>query len=242
MQQMQTSPPSAMEQSKMMTQSLETNQELVYHTVPLMQLPQGQAFALIDKLCEPQERFYKAFYRYWADVLHQPEPEAHESTRKEVQEYVDLLKTAHPTDPYFHSVGFLGDEGYTPVGLYGFRPLEAHSHGPKFFEIFERHAELKQKYQGNLAMAHAFSVLDGHRNRLMLRYAFVLIAQEALKKDINHIFFFMSDYKLERVYKRYGLEFPENLRFSDTKHSVGSYTINAESKVAIIETAKNFGL
>jgi hypothetical protein len=214
---------------------------LKYKTVPFKDLPKKEAFELVDKLCHPEERFFKAFNRYWRDVLKQPEAQAYQSTVDEVQSYIDLLKETHATDPYYHTIGFLIEDQYVPVGIYGFRPLMEHMHGQRYMDIMERHPELKAKYQGNLSIAHAFCMLDGHRNRLILKYAFVLIALEAVKKNIDHIFFFLSDIRLERVYKRFGLEFPGNLKFNDTQHALGSYTIAGRHDL-VYETAKQLNL
>ena len=200
-------------------------QGLLYKTVPLCKLPREEALTLIKRLFSIEERFARSFYRYWREVLNQPEEQAWESTRQEVQEYIDQLSN-NLEDPYYHTIGCVEDGVYTPVGLYGFRDLDKHPTGSKLRQSLDANPELDEKYQGNLAIAHAMSMLDGHRHIQMLRYAFLLIGLEALARGIKHIFFFMSDYRLERVYTRFGLDFPSNLKLPDTKHLVGCYTLN----------------
>ena len=95
-----------------------------------------------------------------------------------------------------------------------------------------------ERYKGGLAVAHTLSMLDGHRNRVLLRYAFYLIAKEALDTHKQHIFFFASDHRLERVYKRFGLDFPPNLKLPDSQHLVGSYTLSPEHITDVYETER----
>ena len=207
-------------------------QGLLYKTVPLCKLPREEALILIKRLFSIEERFARSFYRYWHEVMKQPEEQAWESTRQEVQDYIDQLSN-NLEDPYYHTIGCVEEGVYVPVGLYGFRDLEKHPIGPKLQQSLDSNPELTEKYQGNLAIAHAMSMLDGHRHIQMLRYAFLLIGLEALERDIKHIFFFMSDYRLERVYTRFGLDFPSNLKLPDTKHLVGCYTLNEKHIVDI---------
>ena len=49
------------------------------------------------------------------------------------------------------------------------------------------------------------------------QYTFLQIALNALRGGYKHIFFFMSDFRLGTIYKRFGLEFPD-LSFHDSHH------------------------
>jgi hypothetical protein len=210
-------------------------QGVTYMTVPLSQLPKDEAVALIYRLFNREERFARSFYRYWAEVLNQPEEEAWKNTEEELQGYIDSL-TTNLSDPYYHTIGSVENGHYEPVGLFGFRDLELHPTGAKLMQAIGHNPELATRYQGKLAIAHAMSMLDGHRHLQMLRYAFLLIGLEAMQRDIQHIFFFMSDHRLGRVYTRFGLDFPPSLRLPDTQHLVGSYSINDTTRAAILAT------
>ncbi|MGE0201105.1 MAG: hypothetical protein AB7P76_09065 [Candidatus Melainabacteria bacterium] len=194
---------------------------------PLAGLPAPQACDLIDKLFSPDERFAKAFFKYWSDVLKHPENLAWKNTIEELETYATALKN-NLADPYVYSVGYLTDEqepeSYVPVGIYAFRPLEDHQRGPEIIHVLDQMPSSEQ-YEGRRSMMHTFSLLKDYRNLHMLKYIFVTVGFEALRQGYQHIFFFMSDYRLKSVYKRYGLEFPENLKFEDTHHTIGVYSL-----------------
>ena len=204
-------------------------QGLIYRTVPLCKLPEAQAIDLIDKLFSMEERFAKGFYPYWAEIMKQPPEQAWESTREELELYANKIKN-NLSDPRYHSIGFMHEEAYMPVGIYGFRGIEEHDIGPKLMKVIEDNPEFKARYTGNLAIAHTLGMLDGHRNRALLRYAFYLMAKEAQNNNKQHIFFFASDYRLEKVYRRFGLDFPAGLKLPDSQHLVGSFTVSLHTQ------------
>ncbi len=123
-----------------------------------------------------------------------------------------------------HTVGVEAGGSFRPVGIYGFRPLEAHPQGGKLLATI-RDSGLQSRYSGRLALSHSLSIFNGQRSLSMLKYGFLLIALEAVEGDFAHIFFFMSDRRLGRIYERFGLEFPEGLSFSDSKRLAGSYSL-----------------
>lgn len=214
-------------------------QSLVYQSMPLSQLPTEDAIAFCKQLYAPEERFAQGFYRYHRDIIGLPEKEAWDATIEELNEYVDRLIN-NLDDPRNRTVGFDQHGYYTPVGLYGFRALSEHFTGQKLIQTLND-TGLIQHYPGNLAIAHSFSALSGYRNRAFMKYVFLLIALEALENDFQHIFFFMSDYRLGPIYKRYGLEFPPNLTFPDSKHLVGCYRLTPEHLEDIRSTLEQFG-
>jgi hypothetical protein len=208
-----------------------------YMTLPLCELPEAEAVELIHNLFSEEERFFKGFFLYWHEVLNQPYEEALESTRKEVQGYIDTL-TTNLSDPRYFTLGHVEEGIYKPVGLFGFRLLEEHPIGPELLKTIEHEPDLKSQYQGRLAVAHAMSMLDGHRHRKMLAYSFALIGLKAIEMEMQHIFFFASDHRLKRIYSRFGLEFPANLKLPNTKHMVGSYSLTPQNIEAVYETAR----
>lgn len=213
-------------------------QSLLYQSMPLCKLPQEKAIAFCRKLYSPEERFALSFYRYHKDIINLPEKEAWQATLDELNEYVDRL-IENLNDPRYHTIGYELPEGYLPVGLYGFRALNDHEAGRKLFDSMTVNGVI-DRYHGNLAIAHSFSALNGYRNRALMKYAFLMIALEALEQGFQHIFFFMSDYRLGSVYKRVGMDFPPDLTFSDSKHLVGCYSITSEHLKDIKETADQY--
>ncbi len=213
-------------------------QSLIYQTMPLCEMSREQAIDFCKALYSPEERFSLGFYRYWRDIINLPEEEAWQYTLDELDEYLERL-LSNLDDPNYHSIGFNRHGEYVPVGMYGFRALQDHSAGQKLYQSMQERGIL-ENYPGKLAIAHSYSALNGYRNRVLLKYAFLLIALEAIQHNYKHIFFFMSDYRLESVYKRFGLEFPKELTFSDSQHLVGCYNITTEHLREIYETAQVF--
>lgn len=209
-----------------------------YEVVPLCELPKAQAREFATALFHPEERFAQGFYRYWKDILLMSEDEAQEATRNETEQYLTALLN-NLDDPYMRTVGERVDGVYVPVGIYGFRPLEKHVLGPDLIESMDE-SGLAKDYPGTLYMAHMFSALTGHRNRLMMKMVFWLIALDALENNVDHLFFFISDYRLGPIYNRLGLDFPEKLKFKSTEHLVGSFSISGDNLQAIYETTEAF--
>jgi hypothetical protein len=207
--------------------------------LPLGRLPESQAIELCQQLFSPQERFAQGFYRYWREVVHQPETLAWQSTLHELDGYIQRL-TSNLADPHMYTVGYEQQAGYLPVGIFGFRPLLEHKNGEQLLQVIQA-TGLSQVYQGNLAMAHTFSALNGHRNLVLMKYAFFCMASNAVEQGVQHIFFFMSDHRLGPIYKRLGLAFPENLAFPDSRRLVGCYTLTPEHLRDVYDTAQQFG-
>ena len=191
----------------------------------LNQVPEETGFELIHRLYSPDERFAEGFYRYKVDILKHPEKLAWDNTLEELSRYIDELKMNYHQDDCVHTVGMMQGEEYLPVGIFCMRPLHEHTRGN---EILSAMAELGalERYPGSKAMVHTFSLLKDYRNLTMLKYIFVSIALDAIQQKVDHIFFFMSDYRLKNIYRRYGLEFPLDLKFRDSQHVVGCFPIN----------------
>lgn len=212
----------------------------IYAVRDLSRLPACDAEELIMRLYGPDERFVQGFYRYRVDVLGHAEDVALASALQEGAAYAaDMIENLG--DPYMRAIGFEEDGCFRPVGIYGFRPLEAHQAGQKVIKTLHEN-ELGNRYPGPLALTHSLSVINGERNLGILRYGFLLVALEAVELGYEHIFFFMSDHRLKRIYKRFGLEFPDELHFSDSKRLIGSYTIGPTQRRQICEAIDNYSL
>jgi hypothetical protein len=208
---------------------------MVYHTKPLAAIPSEEAIPFCQSLFAKGERFETAFYRYWREVLHQDEALAEKNTQEELQLYLNGILN-NLNDPHYHTTGIYENGHYIPIGLYGFRGLSDHSIG----RVLETHLNNTgdiEKYSGKLSMAHAFSALNGYRNRGLLKYTFVLMALEALQQGDDHIFFFSSDHHLGPLYKRFGMDFPSFLKLPDSHHLVGSFTLTPLNKARIRDVA-----
>ncbi|MCA9806818.1 MAG: hypothetical protein KC476_02590 [Cyanobacteria bacterium HKST-UBA06] len=211
-----------------------------YYSVPLAQLPNREAVDLCNQLFEPDERFCQGYYRYWRYILNQSKEEAWKNALEECETTLNGL-IEHLDDPYMYSVGFRLDERqYVPVGIFGFRELTQHYQGKKLAQALADRNMLGH-YEGKLAMAHTYSSLKKYRNLAMLKYTFLQIALNALRGGYKHIFFFMSDFRLGTIYKRFGLEFPD-LSFHDSHHLVGCYTMNDEHIQTVLKAADEFGI
>ncbi|MBX2860040.1 MAG: hypothetical protein KTR14_02315 [Vampirovibrio sp.] len=213
---------------------------MLLYKLPLNRLPEADAKQLIEKLYHPDERFAQGYLKYRMDVLGLPKEEAWESTQKELRENIDHW-LSNLTDPQMHTVGMLDGDVYTPVGLYGFRELKEHKKGVTLLGVI-REQNLASELQGKLGICHSLSILDAYRSLTSLRCMFLFVATEAIEKNYDHIFFYMSDHRLKGIYERFGLVFPENLRFPDTKHLVGYYSLTPENLETIRQEmdAQNF--
>lgn len=214
-------------------------QSLRYQTVPLSKLCKTTAAKFCKQLYSPEERFAQGFYRYHHQILNIPEEEAWQHTLNELQSYVSSL-IQDLDDPHYHTIGFYQHGEYAPIGLYGFRSLEEHPIGHKLLQNMTE-TGLINEYPGKLGIAHSYSALNGYRNRVLMKFAFLMIALQALAQQYQYIFFFMSDHRLGPIYKRFGLEFPAELTFPDSKHLVGCYSITPEHLLDIQEVARQFG-
>ena len=192
-----------------------------YAIRPLRTLPEGDRCALVERLYGPDQRFARAFYRYWREVIGQSEQEAQTSTAAELAQYADAI-LKNPNDPYVHCVSLDRDGQHDPIGIFAFRPLEEHSQG----QILESHLRFtgqRARYDGRLAIAHAVALLDEHATRMAFNHILLSIAQKSLSGAFSFVFFYTSDDRLIALYRRYGMEFPSDLRFPHSAHIVGVY-------------------
>ncbi len=212
---------------------------LTFEEIPLPKLPKAQGFALIDSLYSPDERFAQGFYKYKVDILKHPEQLAWQNTLEELEHYKDTLKATYDTDDCVYSVGYYKadsdptPENYVPVGIYCMRPLSTHERGEELLQALAD-LNLSETYAGNQAIVHSFSLLKDFRNLEMLKYIFISIGLKALKAGYPHIFFFMSDYRLKSIYKRYGLTFPADLKFRNSQHTIGCYSLSEDNLTNIV--------
>ncbi|MFN8615221.1 MAG: hypothetical protein U0003_04850 [Vampirovibrionales bacterium] len=201
---------------------------------PLGDLSEHQAHQLIDALYSPDERFAEGFYKYRVDVLKNPEALAWHNTLEELEHYKHQLKTS------WHDAGLITvgichhDDEYEPVGLIGFRPLADHPRGQELLHVIEALPD-PLRYAGNKGMVHSFSLLKQYRGLEALKYVFVTIGLRALQAHMAHVFFFFSDYRLKTVYQRYGLDFPEELKFPSSAHVIGCYSLTETNQQAIVQ-------
>jgi hypothetical protein len=92
-------------------------------------------------------------------------------------------------------------------------------------------------------MAHAVSVLDEYANRGALETILFSIAKKSIIGKFSFVFFFVSDSRLVRLYRRFGMEFPDDLRFPHSKHVVGIYEPTALRNLERMRaTAKRLGV
>jgi len=206
----------------------------VFAQKPLAQLPPTDAVKLIDELYSPEERFAEGFYKFKVDVLKHPEALAWHNTLEELEQYKTQIK-ANLADEGITTLGEIGPNGeYQPVGMIGFRPLADHARGQELQQLIETTMP-EYRYQGNRGMVHSFSLLKKFRSLEMLKYVFLTIGLRALQANMAHVFFFFSDYRLKSVYQRYGLDFPEDLRFPNSQHVVGCYSLTAANQARMAQ-------
>ncbi len=213
---------------------------LTFEEIPLPKLPKAQGFALIDSLYSPDERFAQGFYKYKVDILKHPEQLAWQNTLEELEHYKETLKAEYDTDDCVYTVGYYEagsqeqtPDNYIPVGIYCMRPLATHERGEELVQALTD-LNLSDTYAGNNAIVHSFSLLKDFRNLEMLKYIFISIGLKALRMGYQHIFFFMSDYRLKSIYKRYGLTFPADLKFRNSQHTIGCYSLTEDNLAYIV--------
>lgn len=208
---------------------------MTFEEIRLCDLPESQAFPLIDNLYSPEERFAQGFYKYKVDILKHPEQLAWQNTLEELEHYKDTLKANHTSDDCVYTVGYRDtpDGDYVPVGIYCMRPLETHERGDELTQALTD-LGLDDVYAGSKGIVHSFSLLKDFRNLHMLKYIFIAIGIKGLRANYNHLFFFMSDYRLKSIYKRYGLTFPADLKFRNSQHTIGCYSLTEENLSTIL--------
>jgi hypothetical protein len=192
-----------------------------YLEYPLCALPREVATALIARLYAPDQRFARAFYRYWREVLGQSEEEASRSTAAELVESMEALQ-GNLADPCVHTIGIDHGQDYEPIGIFAFRPLHEHTQGRMLRDAM-RSGPLETRYCGRSAIAHAVALLDEHAARAAFDNILLSIARKALTGGFAFVFFYTSDDRLEFLYRRYGMDFPPDLRLPHSAHLVGVY-------------------
>ncbi len=200
----------------------------------LPELSAERSDTLIDALYAPEERFAQGFFKFRKDVLKQSEEEARQATQDECRHYIHHFKESRD-DPNIFVLCTRHNGEEQPVGMFCLRPLDSHPRGADVLDALQR-LDLTERYAGDKGIVHSFSLLKGYRDLQMLKFVFVSIAVESLKRDHAHLFFFMSDHRLKSIYQRYGLEFPLDLMFRDSRHSVGCYSLSPDN----LEKIRNF--
>ena len=188
---------------------------------PLASLPRADATSLVRRLYAPDQRFARAFYRYWHTIIGQPEHVARDSTATELAQSADALLD-NLDDSCVHTIGVEHAGGYEPIGMFAFRPLGDHAQG----RILEQHVAdtgLAARYPGPLAIGHAVAILDDHATREALETILLSIARKALAGGFAFVFFYTSDERLVPLYRHFGMDFPPDLHFPHSAHVVGVY-------------------
>lgn len=228
---------------KLNEQTFQSFQQLFQHEgvsfceKPLSELDIPSAHQIIDQLYSPEERFAQGFFKYRVDVLKNPEQLAWKNTLEELEHYKETLK-ANLDDPCVYTVGTETEttEGktYTPVGIYCMRNLKDHERGNELEEALQS-LGIADNFLGKKMIVHSFSLLKDFRNLSMLKFIFIAIGLKAIKQQTEHIFFFMSDYRLKSIYTRYGLVFPTDLKFRNSEHVIGCYSLTEANMLTLLQ-------
>lgn len=189
---------------------------------PLASLPTADAEHFVRSLFAPDQRFARAFHQYWKVVLGQNAATATLNTRVELAQAAAKL-VAHLADPNIFTVGYQGAT-YEPIGIFGYRDLEAHPFGQKIADVITE-GPIAARCGRRLGIAHCVGILDAHAGLEILKTMFLSIARKAQAADHAQLFFFTSDHRLEGLYRRFGMEFPPELALHDSKHLVGMFDL-----------------
>jgi hypothetical protein len=184
---------------------------------PLAQLPAADAERLVRGLFAPDQRFARAFFHYWHRVLGHNEPTARLETLVELAHAREHV-LAHLDDPHYYTVGYLGAR-YEPIGMFGYRALAEHAVGDKLRPVIGRLCE------GPYGIAHCVAILDSYASTAVLRTMFASIALKAEARGDRRVLFFTSDHRLEKLYRRFGMDFPSALALPDSRHLVGMFDL-----------------
>lgn len=196
----------------------------------LASLPTAQAESFIHALFQPDQRFGRAFHHYWRTVLKQNEPTATLNTRIELAQAADKL-LANLSDPHYHVV--CKDD--QPVGIFGYRELTAHPVGREIARVVERLPRAEAS-PGPYGFAHCVGILDAHASIDILKQMFGSIARKAIAAGHGQLFFFTSDHRLEKLYRRFGMEFSRELALDSSKHLVGMFDLErCENRIRLAE-------
>lgn len=190
---------------------------------PLASLPTADAERFIRSLFAPDQRFARAFHHYWKVVLGQNDATAKLNTHIELAQTADKL-VANLADPNMFTVGYEDGGTYTPIGIFGYRALGAHPFGVKIADVVAS-GPLAARLGSEFGIAHCVGILDAHAGLEILKTMFLSIARKAQAAGHEQLFFFTSDHRLEGLYRRFGMEFPQELALRDSKHLVGMFDL-----------------
>lgn len=206
-----------------------------YTQVPLSRLPRAMALRLIDQLTAPEQRFARCFERYWREVVKLDDDAAARATAEELAAASAMLR-AGVSDACFQTIGVTHDLGYEPVGIYAVRALTAHPVGAKLAKGLGASHERR-------GIVHALAIRDDHGGLTALRTAFFNIARRAEAQGFDVLYFYSSDHRLAGVYRRFGMEFSEELALPESGHLVGRYSLRGEAhQRRMREIAEGLGL
>ena len=205
-----------------------------YVVRPLSTLARADARALVRRLYAPDQRFARAFYRYWRDVVGQSVDEAQASTAEELAQNANAI-LADLSDPHIHAVGLEDGTGYHAIGMFSFRPLDQHAQGRVLSQYLDS-TGLRGRYPGRLAIAHAVALIDEQATRAALETILLSIAVRSLSDGFSFVFFYTSDDRLVPLYRHFGMDFPRDLRFPHSAHTVGVYDVGRPANDARMRT------
>jgi hypothetical protein len=216
-----------------------SRRERAYRERPLCSLSRASATALVDRLHAPDQRFARAFYRYWHEQLGHSAEEAARRTAAELDQAAQGLLDDFG-DPRVHTIGFEREARYEPFGIFAFRDLQEHARGAV---LARQILYSRVRYPGRIGIGHSVALLDAEATREALTWVLLSIAQKALAGAYSFVFFFSSDLRLAGLYRRFGMEFPADLRFPDSAHLVGVFDVKAPANLArVARASERFGI
>jgi hypothetical protein len=200
----------------------------MYLERPLASLPCRTAERFVRSLFAPDQRFARAFHHYWRVVLGQNEATAKLNTLIELDQSARAV-LERLDDPHMFTIAAATapDE---PVGIFGYRELGAHQVGAKVAGIVAATPALAARCRGvGSGIAHCVAILDAEAGLDALKVIFSSIATKAGAAGHGQLYFFTSDHRLERLYRRFGMEFPAELVLPGSRHLVGMFDVAAHA-------------
>jgi len=195
---------------------------------PLAGLPTLEAERFIRSLFAPDQRFARAFHHYWKVVLKQNDATARLNMLIELAQAADKL-VANLADPHMFTVGHHDQ----PIGIFGYRELTAHPVGCRIADVIAS-GPLAARCGSRLGIAHCVGIIDAHASLDVLKTIFASIARRAQAAGHDQVLFFTSDHRLESLYRRFGMEFPQELALHESKHLVGMFDLTrCENRIRI---------
>jgi hypothetical protein len=187
---------------------------------PLRSLGRTEASALIHSLYSPEQRFGRAFYRYWVEVAGQSPEQALISTASELAESARALAD-RLDDPHVFALVTEGQCGAEAIGLFALRPLSEHPFGQRIAVLIGKNP--LTGFPAPYGIAHSVAVRDDHAGLSALQAILASIARKSIARGYGTVFFYSSDRRLARLYARFGMTFPPELAAVGTGHLVGVY-------------------